>query len=126
MSDEDPSLREGGDGLCVIAPVDALQGMDLGDTGGHPKPEVMVRAAGFEQQHASRGVRRETVRQYAAGRTGAHDDVIEVCAVHSRFPSPSICAFVHKRSQYASHAAGIACARMAITVVVNGWGACRC
>ena len=42
------------------------------------KPDPVVVAACFEQQHALSRIRRQPVRQHAAGRARAHDNVIEV------------------------------------------------
>ena len=40
------------------------------------KPDPVVHAAGFEQQHAHAGIGRQSVRQHAAGRARADDDVV--------------------------------------------------
>ena len=42
------------------------------------KPDPVVAAAGFQQQHAVFRIGRQAIGQHAAGRTGAHHDVVEL------------------------------------------------
>ena len=42
------------------------------------EPDPVVPAAGFQEQHARTGVRRETIGQHTAGGARADDDVVEV------------------------------------------------
>ncbi len=41
-------------------------------------PVIIVLAAGFEQKHADIGIFGQTVRQHAARRSRAHNDVVEL------------------------------------------------
>ena len=57
------------------------------------EPDPVVAAAGFQQQHALARVGGQPVRQHAAGRARADDDVVVValdrrCCEAMRFPSP--------------------------------------
>jgi len=56
------------------------------------KPDPVVVAARFQQQHAIGGVGGQPVGQHAAGRTGAHDYVVKFafdwCHVRARFQVP--------------------------------------
>ena len=71
-----PAVRERGFGLGVVVPVDALVVDELGEPGRHVDERMPVAAAGFEHEHAMRGIRAEPVRQHAAGGAGADDDVV--------------------------------------------------
>ncbi|MNF44553.1 hypothetical protein D3C84_256650 [compost metagenome] len=66
-------------GIGLVGPVVAAALQREGEGGGHLGTEVqaIVRAAGFEQQHADVGVFGQAGRQDVTGGAGANDDVIE-------------------------------------------------
>ncbi|MCY1362434.1 hypothetical protein D9M69_491500 [compost metagenome] len=66
-------------GVRLVGPVVAAALQREGEGGGHLGTEVqaIVRAAGFEQQHADVGVFGQAGRQDVTGGAGADDDVIE-------------------------------------------------
>ncbi len=43
---------------------------------GSSDQEAIVAAAGLDQQHANLGIRAQSIREHAAGRAGADDDVV--------------------------------------------------
>lgn len=64
----------------------ALFGDDLGHAGRHLDKQVIVVAAGFQQQHPRLGAADQLRRQHAAGGTGADDDVIKGIFRHDSSP----------------------------------------
>ena len=75
----------------LVGPVVAPALQRVGEGGGHLGAEVqaMVRAAGFQQQHADLGVLGQARGQHVTGRTGADDDVVEFhgnCLSSRRWP----------------------------------------
>jgi hypothetical protein len=73
----DRTAVEAGLGLGLEAPVGArvVFGFEVADR--HADPEIIVVAAGLEQQHAPRRIGREPVREQAPRGAGADDDVVE-------------------------------------------------
>ncbi|MNS75696.1 hypothetical protein D3C72_1092230 [compost metagenome] len=73
-----PAVVHEGLGIGLVRPVVALALQREGQCGGHLGTEVepVVRATGFQQQHADIGIFGEAGGQHVAGRTGADDDVV--------------------------------------------------
>jgi hypothetical protein len=63
-----------GDG--IVAPIEHAVLVQFGNADRHAQVGVRIITAGFEQQHARRGVFGQPAREHAAGRAGADDDVI--------------------------------------------------
>ena len=83
---------EAGIGLGLVHPVDAGVVEGLAIAQGHLHEEAAVAAARLQHQHAVAPVRREPLGQYAAGRTGAHDDEIELHGFPPPGESGSLCS----------------------------------
>src|SRR6185503_9164390 len=69
-------------GLGVVAPVVQAVAPDLADADRDVDERIAVRAARLEQQHATVVVFRQPVREHAARRARADDDVVEFFALH--------------------------------------------
>ena len=63
--------------LGAVEPVVLGIGEQLGVADRHVDPDVAILAAGFQHQHAMAARCAEPVSEHAAGRAGAHDDVVE-------------------------------------------------
>ena len=63
--------------LGLEAPIGAriAHAVEIADR--HMDPEIIVAAAGFEQQHPVARIGAEAVGQHAAGRSRADDDIVE-------------------------------------------------
>ena len=64
-------------GLGPEAPVGARVALGVEIADRQPDPDIVVPAAGLEQQHPVAPVFRQPVRQHTAGRAGADDDIVE-------------------------------------------------
>ena len=74
----DPPAAQVGFGLAFEVPVQIPPGHVLGEGHGHVLEQSRGRAARFEQQDLGLRILRQAVRQYAARRTCADNDVIEL------------------------------------------------
>ncbi len=79
-----PALVERGFRFGAVVPVDPAIVGQSGDAGGHVQQRIPIACASFQQQHAFRGIRAESVGQYTSGRAGTDDHV--VVAVQGRSP----------------------------------------
>ncbi len=73
-------------GLGLEAPIGARIVLRIEIADRHMDPDVIVAAAGLEQQHADVGIGRQPVGEHAPGAAGADDDIVE-CA---EMPAPEL------------------------------------
>src|SRR5262249_54796908 len=72
----DPAVVEPGLGLRVVAPVEHPVLPDLAEPDRHVDQGMRIAPTGFQHQHANRWGGGEPVREHAARRAGADDDVV--------------------------------------------------
>ena len=80
----DPAVVQPGLGLRVVAPVEHPMLPDLAEPDRDVDQGMGIAPAGFEHQHADRGIGGEPVREHAARGAGADDDVVVGLALSHR------------------------------------------